>query len=130
MLKVAALTTQAKSDKIDTSAVLKRFKAKLNQVKERQHPERHQQSLNTIENKSMKFNDLDFFEKNSLIIEMIAGHSEDYVFKQQMKAAHKDTKEFINSIIRVFQMNDLNRMPRSPKQILVDRQNEINRLLA
>ena len=78
----------------------------------------------------MKFNDLDFFEKNSLIIEMIAGHSEDYAFKQQMKAAHKDTKEFINSIIRVFQIKDLNRKPRSPKQILVDRQNEINKLLA
>jgi len=47
-----------------------------------------------------------------------------------MKVAHKDTKEYINSIIRTFEINDLNQIPKSPKQILMDRQEEINKLLS
>ena len=61
---------------------------------------------------------------------MIGRHSKDYTFKQQMKVAHRDTKEFINSIIRTFEINDLNQVPKSPKQILMDRQHEVNQLLA
>lgn len=46
-------------------------------------------------------------EKNSIVIDMIDRSSKDFEFREQMKKAKPETKEFINAIIKTFELMDL-----------------------
>ena len=58
-------------------------------------------------------------EKNSIVIDMIDRSSKDFEFRDQIKKAKTETKEFINAIIKTFEMIDLKRKHSSAHQIAI-----------
>ena len=54
---------------------------------------------------------IDFMENNSIIIDMIDRKAKDFEFKDQISNAKRETKEFINAIIKTFELIDLKKNP-------------------
>ena len=50
-------------------------------------------------------------DNNSIIIDMIDRSAKDHEFREQIKHAKTETKEFINAIIKTFEGVDLKKKP-------------------
>jgi len=50
-------------------------------------------------------------KNNSIVLDMVDRTAKDYDFKKQMQTATRETKEFINAIVKTFEIMELKRKP-------------------
>lgn len=57
-------------------------------------------------------------DNNAIIVEMIDRAAKDYEFRDQIQHAKPETKEFINAIVKTFELLDLKKKPMTAKDII------------
>lgn len=94
---------------IKTDYVDAKYQEKLEKFKEAFYE--YFQSYNAIRIRKENYKYIDFMDNNAIVIEMIDRTVKDFGFRQQVSHAKTETKEFINAIIKTFELVELKQAP-------------------